>query len=86
MVIEVMGRDARGWIALHSGIAGGADVILIPEIPFTIETVCKKPSRAGRRRKEILAGGRGGRGEVALLVMPTANRFPAPRPGQKWEF
>jgi len=33
MVIEVMGRDA-GWIALHSGIAGGADVILIPEIPF----------------------------------------------------
>jgi len=35
MVIEVMGRDA-GWIALHSGIAGGADVILLPEIPFTI--------------------------------------------------
>jgi 6-phosphofructokinase 1 len=41
MVIEVMGRNA-GWIALHSGIAGGADVILIPEIPFTIETVCEK--------------------------------------------
>jgi 6-phosphofructokinase 1 len=41
MVIEVMGRTA-GWIALHSGIAGGADVILIPEIPFTIETVCEK--------------------------------------------
>ena len=41
MVIEVMGRDA-GWIALHSGIAGGADVILLPEIPFTIETVCEK--------------------------------------------
>jgi 6-phosphofructokinase len=41
MVIEVMGLDA-GWIALHSGIAGGADVIPIPEIPFTIETVCKK--------------------------------------------
>jgi len=40
-VIEVMGRYA-GWIALHSGIAGGADVILIPEIPFTIEQVCKK--------------------------------------------
>jgi phosphofructokinase-like protein len=40
MVIEVMGRDA-GWIALHSGLAGGADVILIPEIPFTIETVCE---------------------------------------------
>ena len=40
MVIEVMGRDV-GWIALHSGLAGGADVILIPEIPFTIETICE---------------------------------------------
>jgi phosphofructokinase-like protein len=39
MVVEVMGRDA-GWIALEAGIAGGADVILIPEIPFTIESVC----------------------------------------------
>jgi 6-phosphofructokinase 1 len=41
MVIEVMGRYA-GWIALHSGIAGGADVILIPEIPFTLESVARK--------------------------------------------
>jgi 6-phosphofructokinase 1 len=41
MLIEVMGRDA-GWIALHSGIAGGADVILLPEIPFSIERVCRK--------------------------------------------
>jgi ATP-dependent phosphofructokinase / diphosphate-dependent phosphofructokinase len=40
IVVEVMGRDA-GWIALHSGLAGGADVILIPEIPFTIEAVCE---------------------------------------------
>jgi phosphofructokinase-like protein len=39
MVVEVMGRDA-GWIALEAGIAGGADVILIPEIPFTIEHIC----------------------------------------------
>ena len=39
MVVEVMGRDA-GWIALEAGIAGGAHVILIPEIPFTIEGVC----------------------------------------------
>jgi phosphofructokinase-like protein len=39
MVIEVMGRDA-GWIALEAGIAGAAHVILIPEIPFTIEKVC----------------------------------------------
>ena len=41
MVVELMGRHA-GWIALHSGIAAGADVILIPEIPFDIEQVCAK--------------------------------------------
>ena len=41
MILEVMGRHA-GWIALHSGIAGGADVILIPEIPFTLESVVAK--------------------------------------------
>jgi len=40
MVVEVMGRDA-GWIALESGIAGSADVILIPEIPFNMERVCQ---------------------------------------------
>jgi ATP-dependent phosphofructokinase / diphosphate-dependent phosphofructokinase len=39
MVLEVMGRHA-GWIALHSGLAGGADVILIPERPFKIDQVC----------------------------------------------
>ncbi len=41
MVVEVMGRYA-GWIALHSGIAGGADVILIPEIPFSLDAICRK--------------------------------------------
>src|SRR5207344_122752 len=41
MVLEVMGRYA-GWIALYSGVAGGADVILIPEIPFSYESVCAK--------------------------------------------
>ncbi len=41
LVVEVMGRDS-GWIALYSGIAGGADVILFPEIPFDIEAVCDK--------------------------------------------
>jgi ATP-dependent phosphofructokinase / diphosphate-dependent phosphofructokinase len=40
LVVEVMGRNA-GWIALHSGVAGGADVILIPEIPFDIDEVCR---------------------------------------------
>ena len=41
MILEVMGRHA-GWIALHSGIAGGADVILIPEIPFSTKVVAEK--------------------------------------------
>ena len=40
LVVEVMGRHA-GWIALYSGLAGGADVILIPERPFDIEEVCR---------------------------------------------
>ena len=50
IVMEVMGRHA-GFIALHSGIAGSADVILLPEIPYDIEKVCEKVmarDRAGR--------------------------------------
>src|SRR6186997_1567921 len=50
IVMEVMGRDA-GFIALHSGVAGTADVILIPEIPYDIDKVCEKimsRDRAGR--------------------------------------
>src|ERR1700688_938772 len=51
MVVEVMGRDC-GWIALEAGIAGGAHVILIPEIPFTIKKVCdfiaQRESRGSR--------------------------------------
>ena len=41
MIVEVMGRDA-GWIALHSGVAGSADAILIPEIPFDVQKVADK--------------------------------------------
>jgi 6-phosphofructokinase 1 len=40
MVVEVMGRDA-GWIAIEAGIAGGAHVILIPEIPFSVQKICE---------------------------------------------
>jgi 6-phosphofructokinase 1 len=50
MVVELMGRYA-GWIALNAGLAGGADVILIPEIPFDLDRVCEKIRRredAGR--------------------------------------
>jgi 6-phosphofructokinase 1 len=48
MVVEVMGRNA-GWIALQAGVAGGADIILIPEIPFDIEKVAE----AVRKRDEF---------------------------------
>jgi ATP-dependent phosphofructokinase / diphosphate-dependent phosphofructokinase len=51
MIVEVMGRYA-GWLALSSGIAGGGDVILIPEIPYSTEKVCQcvlERSRRGRR-------------------------------------
>jgi phosphofructokinase-like protein len=48
LIVEVMGRTA-GWIALHSGVAGGADVILIPEIPFDIEEVCRLINRRHER-------------------------------------
>jgi phosphofructokinase-like protein len=41
LVVEVMGRHA-GWIALHSGIAGGASMVLIPEQPFDIDDVCRR--------------------------------------------
>jgi 6-phosphofructokinase 1 len=41
MIVEVMGRDA-GWLALDAGLAGGADVILIPEIPFRLEAIDRK--------------------------------------------
>jgi 6-phosphofructokinase 1 len=39
LIVEVMGRHA-GWIALHAGMAGGANVILIPEVPFSVDRVC----------------------------------------------
>lgn len=56
MVLELMGRDA-GFIALHAGVAGGSDVILIPEIPFRFESVIAKIRRRVERgyRFSVLA-------------------------------
>jgi 6-phosphofructokinase 1 len=64
LIVEVMGRHA-GWIALHAGIAGGADVILIPEIPFDIEEVCALI----RRRHE--------RGRYFSIVVAAEGAVPA---------
>jgi ATP-dependent phosphofructokinase / diphosphate-dependent phosphofructokinase len=50
MVLEVMGHKA-GWLALHSGIAGGGDVILIPEIPFTVENIAGAIKRRISKKK-----------------------------------
>jgi 6-phosphofructokinase 1 len=52
MVLEVMGRYA-GWIAIYSGVAGGADVILIPEIPFNYESICAKIKEREKRGKNF---------------------------------
>jgi 6-phosphofructokinase 1 len=57
MVVEVMGRYA-GWIALHAGVAGGADAILIPEIPFDLEIVAarlRERERLGARFSIVVA-------------------------------
>ena len=51
MVVETMGRYA-GWIALYAGVAGGGDIILLPEIPYDLDKVvdvCERRSRTGRR-------------------------------------
>jgi ATP-dependent phosphofructokinase / diphosphate-dependent phosphofructokinase len=54
MVLEVMGRYA-GWIALYAGVAGGADVVLIPEIPFTYDSIIAKiREREGKGKKFTL--------------------------------
>jgi ATP-dependent phosphofructokinase / diphosphate-dependent phosphofructokinase len=70
MVVEVMGRDA-GWIALYSGIAGGADVILIPERPFDVDKV----ANSIRQRHE--------RGlYFSIVVVAEGAKFSSAEPGQ----
>lgn len=50
MILEVMGRDA-GWIALHTAIAGGAEICLIPEIPFNLDSIVKTIKKRYRKGK-----------------------------------
>ena len=73
MVVEVMGRNA-GWIALYAGVAGGADVILIPEIPYVLERVAAcitVRARFGARFSiVVVAEGAAPRGGVASVVEP----------------
>lgn len=73
MVLELMGRDA-GFIALHAGIAGGADVILIPEIPFKFERICQTIQARAERgsRFSILAVAEGAHPEGGQQVFKRA--------------
>ncbi|MDD5422802.1 MAG: ATP-dependent 6-phosphofructokinase [Candidatus Omnitrophota bacterium] len=69
MVVEIMGRHA-GWIALYSGLAGGADVVLIPEVPIDIDDVCDtlKKCRARGKLYSIVAVAEGAQPKASDLV------------------
>jgi 6-phosphofructokinase 1 len=84
MVVEVMGRSA-GWIALHSGLAGGADVILIPEIPFDIDEVCGLIARRRQRGRPfsivVVAEGAMPREGTMTIATGELDEFGHPRLG-----
>lgn len=71
IVVEVMGRHA-GWIAIYSGMAGGADIILVPEKPFKIEDVCEtlKKRHAGGKSFSIVVASEGAK----LLTDETSDK------------
>ncbi len=71
LIVEVMGRHA-GWIALHSGLAGGANVILIPEHPFDIDKVCGYvKARFARKFSPIIVVAEGAQPKEGTLEMRT---------------
>ena len=78
MVLEVMGRYT-GWIALFAGVAGGADVILIPEIPFRYESICDKIQQRESQGKPftlimVAEGAREKDGQFVTSATQEANR------------
>lgn len=70
MIVEVMGRYA-GWIALHAGVAGGADVILIPEIPYDLSKICEYVmGRSSRgKRFSIVVAAEGAKAKDGSMVI-----------------
>ncbi len=70
MVVEVMGRYA-GWLALASGIAGGGDIVIIPEFPYQIDVICDKIKTRNRRGKNfsIVVIGEGAKPEGGEMVV-----------------
>ncbi len=78
MVLELMGRYA-GWIAIYAGISGGADVILIPEIPYSYESICAKIEEREKRGRHfsivvVAEGARPADGEIAIKGTQHADR------------
>ena len=76
MVLEVMGRYA-GWIATHAGVAGGADIILIPEIRFTWEAVCARIEErvAAGMPHAVVVVAEGARAVGGRYIMTSAGRL-----------
>jgi len=70
MIVEVMGRRA-GWIALYAGVAGGGDIILIPEIPYSIDAVAAKvrERKKGGKRFSIVVIAEGAKPEGGDVVV-----------------
>lgn len=78
MVLELMGRYA-GWIAMFAGVAGGADVILIPEIPFSYDAICRKIEDREKQGKHfsivvVAEGAREVGGDFVTSVSAVENR------------
>jgi ATP-dependent phosphofructokinase / diphosphate-dependent phosphofructokinase len=74
LIVEVMGRHA-GWIALHSGLAGGANVILIPERPFDIDQVCAYvEARFAREFSPIIVVSEGAQPKEGTLELQTGEK------------
>ena len=84
MILEVMGRYT-GWIALEAGIAGGADIILIPEKPFDINEVCKNIQQRLERGKAfslvVIAEGAKPKGSQNIVYGTGSDEFGNPRLG-----
>ncbi|GAA1595012.1 6-phosphofructokinase [Leucobacter chromiireducens] len=83
MVLEVMGRDA-GWIALHAGMAGGAQLILLPEFPESVEQICEwvlSVRDRGRSSLVVVAEGFRPAGEADVVTRAGLDGFGRPRLG-----
>jgi 6-phosphofructokinase 1 len=85
MVVEVMGRNA-GWVAAYGGLAGGADVILLPEAPFTVDEICDQIKLRHEQGKDfsivvVAEGAKPGDLKAPVVQSTQVDEFGHPRPG-----